>query len=269
MVARRGGVVSFRTITVSIRKEVGLMIGAIRWRWLRALYHGFELFNRNNQPSVSTIISIEEQFKELQRIEPQAYDVWKGCYLAGERAYRQSPVGSLSVGEHPVAQAFGDFITEYLSGHVLDIGCGPQELPSYFEDIGSAKNLTLYGVDPLVGSLSRKPVYYRGFAELLPWQKICFDAVVIATSLDHCLSLDITLAEIKRVLKPGGWLLIWVGFIPNAEPYNPRRSDVKAIDEYHLFHFDRPWFEKLFNEHFGMQKVICWDGETDFFAFAN
>jgi ubiquinone/menaquinone biosynthesis C-methylase UbiE len=64
------------------------------------------------------------------------------------------------------------------------------------------------------------------------------------------LLLDKSFAEITRVLKKGGVFVTWVSFVPGARPYDPYRTDIQAIDKFHLFHFDKPWYEEFMNQYF-------------------
>jgi hypothetical protein len=43
-----------------------------------------------------------------------------------------------------------------------------------------------------------------------------------------------------------------VFFVPGANRYDPTTSDGESLDEFHLFHFDKPWFLELITERFGI-----------------
>lgn len=198
-------------------------------------------------------ISFDEQLRVLRSLEPLAFDAWWQCFLNGMSAYESHSEIHLSSGENLGAQLFEKFIQKYMHGKVLDIGCGPQFYPSYLEDALLNENIEIYGVDPI---MSEHPFScYQGFAECLPWPDEVFDVVICATSLDHCLSLENALDEIERKMKKSARLLCWVGFIKGSPPYNPKSSDIKPVDEYHLFHFDQSWFEELMNKKFKLIDV--------------
>jgi len=59
------------------------------------------------------------------------------------------------------------------------------------------------------------------------------------------LLLDKALSEIKRCLKPTGILLCCIAVIKGSKEYDPYTPNIKPMDDYHLFHFDSPWFEDL------------------------
>jgi ubiquinone/menaquinone biosynthesis C-methylase UbiE len=52
----------------------------------------------------------------------------------------------------------------------------------------------------------------------VPFQDNCFDAVLSCGVIEHVQDLDFTLAEIRRLLKPGGLFLIF--FLPTAYAYS-------------------------------------------------
>lgn len=123
------------------------------------------------------------------------------------------------------------------------------------------------GVDPLASQVERKFEFVQGFAEFLPWENEEFDLVVAATSLDHVVSLDMALSETKRVLRPGGYFVTWVGFVAGAKPCDPTQPDIFPIDRFHLFHFDREWFVELMARYFTLEEEFALDFASHFFAF--
>ncbi len=133
------------------------------------------------------------------------WGLWEVLQANGEKAYEIDPPSSLSVGEREDASAFASFAG--LSGTVLDVGCGPQTLPSYA--LGMPGELV--GIDPLTGVQPREFAFVKGIAEYLPFADGTFDRVLFATSLDHVLSPALTLAEARRVTRPGGAVVVWLG----------------------------------------------------------
>jgi SAM-dependent methyltransferase len=133
------------------------------------------------------------------------WGLWEVLQANGEKAYEIDPPSSLSVGERADAAAFAAFAQ--LDGTVLDVGCGPQTMPSYA--LGMPGELV--GIDPLTGVRPRKFAFVKGIAEYLPFADATFDCVLFATSLDHVLSPSLTLAEARRVTKPGGAVVVWAG----------------------------------------------------------
>ena len=141
----------------------------------------------------------------------------------------------------------------YLRGAVLDVGCGPQPVPSYLDGYPPDR---IAGIDPLPPTEGHPFSFVQTVAEFLPWDDKTFSVVVVATSLDHVLLPDRALAEFHRVLRDDGHLLVWVAHVPGAARYDPYRPDLDKIDDYHLFHFDRPWFEELLSERFTVEEAV-------------
>ncbi len=133
------------------------------------------------------------------------WGLWEALQANGEQAYDIDPPSSLSVGDRDDVRAFARFAQ--LDGRVLDVGCGPQSLPSY------AAGMTgeLVGIDPLVGEQPRGFTFVKGIAEYLPFADATFDRVLFATSLDHVLSPALALAEARRVTARGGAVIVWFG----------------------------------------------------------
>jgi ubiquinone/menaquinone biosynthesis C-methylase UbiE len=195
---------------------------------------------------------------------PLAFPLWQQLFENGRREYEIRPTTSLSVMGNPGARAFRQFLSIYLEGHVLDIGCGPQAMPLYFEGYDIER---LAGIDPLPGVPHRNFEFVEGFAEFLPWPDGEFDTVTVATSLDHVLCLDMVLSEIRRVLRPSGRCVIWVGFIPGSPRYDPNAVNIEAIDQYHIFHFDRDWFLDLMAKYFTLEEEFPFEFGSYFYAF--
>ena len=103
-------------------------------------------------------------------------------------------------------------IAEHLAGarRVLDIGCGEGQVARH---IVSTTGASVVGVDPsdaqLVVAESRGggPKYLRGEAHALPVPDGSFDAAVACLVFEHITDVDGALAEVARVLAPGGTFL--------------------------------------------------------------
>ena len=207
----------------------------------------------------------EEYLNELEANFPVAFPIWKQLFDAGAAEYEARLPSSLSVTGNAGSDAFRQFLSLHIRGHVLDIGCGPQELPSY---LAGHQIDRLAGIDPLPRSSKADFEFVQGFAECLPWPTDEFDTITVATSLDHVLSLDMALSEIKRVLRADGTLVMWVSFIAGAQPYDPLDPTLKPIDHFHLFHFDRGWFLELMTRYFILREEFPLDLQSHFFAFS-
>jgi SAM-dependent methyltransferase len=147
------------------------------------------------------------------------WGLWEQLQANGAEVYDGDPAGNLSVGDRGDARAFAEFAQ--LTGWVLDVGCGPQALPSY------AGGDHFVGIDPLAGG-RREFAFVQGIAEYLPFRDGVFDRVLFATSLDHMLSPQRAIAEARRVIKPDGLVCVWHG----EPPLPPERSWRDRVRQY-------------------------------------
>jgi len=205
-----------------------------------------DIKGQEKAPQPHTYDSLAGSLSCIEKWAPTAYELWQKCQAEGEKSYENEPVDSCSIEGHSHAKFFQNFSIPYFTGTVLDIGCGPQPVPSYLS--GYPVQL-IAGIDP-IPSEDHPFVFAKGIAEILPWSDQSFDTVVIATSLDHVILLDRVFSEVHRVLKPGGHFIAWVSFTPNAPEYHPYDKELVPYDKFHLFHFDRPWFENMLQKQF-------------------
>jgi SAM-dependent methyltransferase len=90
------------------------------------------------------------------------------------------------------------------AGSILDIGCGEGQIARL---VASGR---VVGVDPTWAQLeiARKrgglPAYARAVAAALPVATAAFDAAVACLVFEHIREVDAAIAEVARVLKPGG-----------------------------------------------------------------
>ena len=198
----------------------------------------------------TSIEPIEQAFARLKELEPRIYPVWLRLFENGLAEYRESTEeesASLSVWEHQYARVFGAYVGVFSSGRLLDIGSGAKRIPSYLA--GYPTDL-LSLLDPLEAEIAFPCEFARGFNEFLPWSDASFDTVISGTSLDHVLSLEKSLEEVVRVLRPGGHYVVWLASVPGSPPYEPNAPEFEPPDRFHLFHFDRAWIEPLFARYF-------------------
>ncbi|HEX3541692.1 MAG TPA: class I SAM-dependent methyltransferase [Acidimicrobiales bacterium] len=96
-------------------------------------------------------------------------------------------------------------------GSVLDIGCGEGQISRLAAAIPGVRRVV--GVDPTAAQLrvaaarGGAVAYARASAERLPFPPAAFDAVVACLVFEHIDAVDAAIAEVGRVLTPGGRFL--------------------------------------------------------------
>ncbi len=113
----------------------------------------------------------------------------------------------------PARLAHFDRIADWRGKSVLDLGCGGGFMAEALCERGAA----VTGLDPAAGAIviaqrhaaeTGKTIrYLTGGGEAIPLASASMDLVVCVDVLEHVADLDRVLAEVDRVLKPGGLFL--------------------------------------------------------------
>ena len=117
-----------------------------------------------------------------------------------------------------------------LSGRLLDVGCGSKPYRRFFD------NEEYIGLD-IDNEVNRRAAiadyFYDG--SRFPFGDSTFDAVLCNEVLEHVFNPQEFLGEIRRVLKPGGCLLLTVPFVwdEHEQPYDFARYTTFGLK--HLF----------------------------------
>ena len=102
-------------------------------------------------------------------------------------------------------------IAEHLpsQGRMIDVGCGEGQVAR----LAAAQGLDVLGIDPAMAQIEIAeqrgggPSYLQGSATALPEPDASADVVVACLVFEHIEDLDTALAEVARVLRPGGAFL--------------------------------------------------------------
>lgn len=95
-------------------------------------------------------------------------------------------------------------------GAVLDVGCGAQPYRSLLP-----RSVRYTGIDTIdarsrFGYEVPETIYFQG--NTWPIDSGCMDTVIATETLEHVARPDEFLAEVRRVLKPDGWMILTVPF---------------------------------------------------------
>lgn len=103
---------------------------------------------------------------------------------------------------------------------VLDVGCATGDLLLAIRDTGNA-NVTGVetGHDAAVVARSRGLDVRIGDLEDAVFPAASFDTIILSHTIEHVPDPAATLAEVARVLRPGGALILW---LPNVESFEAR-----------------------------------------------
>jgi len=135
-----------------------------------------------------------------------------------------------------IRKQMGLHLIDLTDKFVLEIGGGPIGI---IADLHCGAKVIL---DPLTEDFKKFwycPYHVEGVGEDIPLGQI-IDVVVISNTLDHCRNPYLVLREVKRVLKPGGWLAAHNCI--NLKSIHPHPA--------HRFNLDEWWFHNIIDKEF-------------------
>jgi len=199
------------------------------------------------RPRAANVESFDALLTRAQHEFPEVFAAWRERLEATREALAISDTGNLANAADAYSTLFRAFVEHYAVGALLDVGCGPVSKPFYLSSYPSS---LVSGIEPLPLKHRADIEVIQAISEYLPWPDRSFSTVISATSLDHCISLDRSIDEMIRVLRPDGRILLWVGSNPGSPPYRPLDPNFVPADRFHLFHFDTSWFEPMLESRF-------------------
>ncbi|HET6161168.1 MAG TPA: class I SAM-dependent methyltransferase [Dongiaceae bacterium] len=121
----------------------------------------------------------------------------------------------------------------YRSKRIIDIGCGPRGSLEWADMAAERVGLDSLAKEYMkLGADKHKMTYVDSGAESIPFPTAHFDAVFSFNSLDHVRDLTKVIAEIKRIVKPGGLFLLIteIGHEPTAT--EPQSFSFETVDRF-------------------------------------
>jgi len=151
----------------------------------------------------------------------EAYDLWAG-------SYPPLPHNPLMRAEQATLLAL---LPDVAGRRALDLACGSGRYSLLLQQRGAR---LVVGSDLSAGMLARAPLAHRVRADMasLPFAAASFDLVVSGLAVGHAPSLDAWMAEVARVLAPGG-ALVYSDFHPDAARAGMTRSFTDADGQRH------------------------------------
>ena len=139
---------------------------------------------------------------------------------------------------------------------LVDLGAGRGEFAFFLEKKGRGKDWTYLGVEPSAEQLKQRDIptfglgFIQGLAEQVPLPDMAAQGVVVKEVVDHCFDPAKVFAEARRLLKPGGVLVVSVtndwSYFKRLLPFINQSHKSKQTD--HLFFFRPEDLEKLARE---------------------
>lgn len=162
-----------------------------------------------------------------------------------------------------------DFCAQWAHGRSLDYGCGAGELVRKMR----ARGLDAWGCDTyyeggdsqtLIGEDVRP--YLVRMTDRIPFDTASFDCIVSNTVLEHVEDMDAVLAEIARVLKPGGASL---HLFPHLECWREGHCEIPLLHRFPRgaarLYYAAAWRALGFGAHHKDKPIMQWS--RDFCAW--
>ncbi len=140
---------------------------------------------------------------------------------------------------------------------VLDVGCGRGFYVQALAQFDFIKQIEGIELEPTYlaqaieavqkSKLERKVHLQQGSVYTLPFKSKSFDVVILSEVLEHLQNENDALREIKRVLKPGGWLICTVPSATYPFLWDPLNWSLKPFGTH--VHMDIWWLAGIWAGH--------------------
>jgi len=108
-------------------------------------------------------------------------------------------------------------VVHYLAGHMLNAGCGTRDISACLRQ-HDVSALTRYDIE------SKDSEVVTGPLEAMPFADETFDSVLCNAVLEHVEDAERAMAELARVVRKGGHVVVSVPFL---QPYHPCPGDFR------------------------------------------
>lgn len=108
-------------------------------------------------------------------------------------------------------QAIIELLQPLIPGNMLEVGCGTGHWTELFSEMGfqiTATDVSTAMMAQAKNKLLQNVKIMEADVCQLPFPDNHFDQVTTVTALEFCGDIPLAFSEIKRVLKPSGWLII-------------------------------------------------------------
>lgn len=174
------------------------------------------------------ILRFRDLFLSPQEVkETRERECWKRAYQRSSGQFNNEYY------QYFYTQAFGLDETFYESKKVLDIGCGPRGSLEW-----GGMMMQRIGLDPLAdsykefGTESHAMEYVNAYCEEIPFEDSTFDVVTSMNSLDHVDDLTQSIGEIRRVMRPGGSLILLTDIHEHPTRLEPQAFSWDVVERF-------------------------------------
>lgn len=189
--------------------------------------------------------------QNVEKWAPTKFEMHGGEWRGSRNASYVLPASRLMADR--VADAYTSALRAHARGRLLDLGCGYVPLYGAYREIVE-ETICVDWPNSLHESLHLD--YEHNLSDALPLEDQSFDTILLTDVLEHMPYPDRLWAEMRRVLAPGGTLILGVPFMywPHEAPYD--------------FHRYTEWRLRLFcsDHNLGVVELNTYGGDSDVLA---